>query len=196
MKKSAKTSSKKARELEPYDPRRVNLAKFKPDLSDAQILKLTAPGAGGIIVPFQPIETLSPTKTLGRGETNLTIIAPTIVQVDALVPYAKFDVHAQSRHPTIQMHFEPAAYGIFSPATYIMEFRIETFGQSTFDLEGSFPGTLLNTGTKTLNGPSKVSLIFQNMGPGVMYGYLEQTAGAPWSWYSTQVRFPPIVVKQ
>jgi len=36
-------------------------------------------------------ETLSATKTVGRGRTNLTIIVPTIVQIDAATPRATFD---------------------------------------------------------------------------------------------------------
>lgn len=79
-----------------------------------------------------------------------------------------------------------------------MEFTIEAFGQSTFDLQGCVvpPGALLNTGARTLNGQVKVSLIFQNVGPGVMYGNLEQTAGMEWSWFSTQVLFPSIIVSK
>jgi hypothetical protein len=34
------------------------------------------------------------------------------------------------------MHFQPSGYGITSVATYIMEFTVETFGQSTFNLQG------------------------------------------------------------
>jgi hypothetical protein len=150
-----------------------------------------------IIFPWTPIETLSCTKTVGLGRTNLTIIVPTIVQVDAAVPRASFDRRATpSRNPIIQMHFEPSAYGITSVATYIMQFTIETFGQATFNLAGfAGSGTLANNGTKVLNGQVKVSLIMKDVPPAQQtFGFLEQTAGGAWNWFSTQVRFPPIVL--
>jgi hypothetical protein len=199
MKKNSSKAGKKAPELEAFDKRTVNLARFKPDLSEKDFKNLLTPIGGVIIFPFQPIETLSCTKTIGRGRTNLTIIVPTIVQVDATVPRASFDRRATpSRNPVIQMHFEPGAYGITSVATYIMEFSIETFGQSTFNLNGfAGSGTLVNTGTKVLNGQVRVSLIMQNVPPSQQtFGFLEQTAGGAWNWFSIQVRFPPIVISQ
>jgi hypothetical protein len=133
-KASSKGSSNKARQLEPFDKRSINLAKFKPDLT-AKDFKALFPPVGGIITfPFFPIETLTCTKTIGLGRTNLTIIVPTIVQIDQATPRASFDRRATpSRNPIIQMHFEPSAYGITSVATYIMEFTIQAFGQSTFN---------------------------------------------------------------
>ena len=199
MKKaSSKAASNKARELEPFDKRSINFTKFKPDLSAKDVTKLLGPIGGIVIFPFLPIETLSATKTLGRGRTNLTIIAPTIVQIDSATPSASFDKQAQARNPAIQMHFEPSAYGITSVATYIMEFTILVFGQSTFNLVG-FAGAspVLNAGTKVLSGQARVSLVLQNVPASQQtFGFLEQTAGAPWSWFSTQVRFPDIVISQ
>ena len=198
-KASSKGSSNKARQLEPFDKRSINLTKFKPDLT-AKDFKALFPPAGGIITfPFFPIETLTCTKTIGLGRTNLTIIVPTIVQIDQATPRASFDRRATpSRNPIIQMHFEPSAYGITSVATYIMEFTIQAFGQSTFNLTGfAGPGTILNGGTKVLNGQVKVSLVMQNVPPSQQtFGFLEQTAGVTWAWFSTQVRFPPIVISQ
>ena len=198
-KASSKGSSNKARQLEPFDKRSINLAKFKPDLT-AKDFKALFPPVGGIITfPFFPIETLTCTKTIGLGRTNLTIIVPTIVQIDQAIPRASFDRRATpSRNPIIQMHFEPSAYGITSVATYIMEFTIQAFGQSTFNLTGfAGPGTILNGGTKILNGQVKVSLVMQNVPPSQQtFGFLEQTAGVAWEWFSTQVRFPPIVISQ
>jgi hypothetical protein len=198
-KASSKGSSNKARQLEPFDKRSINLAKFKPDLT-AKDFKALFPPAGGIITfPFFPIETLTCTKTIGLGRTNLTIIVPTIVQIDRATPRASFDRRATpSRNPIIQMHFEPSAYGITSVATYIMEFTIQAFGQSTFNLTGfAGPGTILNGGTKVLNGQVKVSLVMQNVPPSQQtFGFVEQTAGVAWEWFSTQVRFPPIVISQ
>ena len=141
-----------------------------------------------VVFPFLPIETLSATKTIGRGRTNLTIIVPTIVQIDAAMPSATFNKQSQSRNPVIQMHFEPSAYGITSVGTYIMEFTIQAFGQSTFNLSGfGGPGAVLNDGTKVLNGQTRVSLVFQNVPASQqIFGFLEQTAGGAWNWFSTQ----------
>ena len=199
MKKvSSKTASNKARELEPFDKRSIDLTKFKPDLSARDLKKLLGPAGGIVVFPFLPIETLSATKTIGRGRTNLTIIVPTIVQIDAATPSATFNKQSQTRNPVIQMHFEPSAYGITSVGTYIMEFTIQVFGQSTFNLSGfAGSGTVLNAGTKMLNGQARVSLVFQNVPASQQtFGFLEQTAGGAWNWFSTQVRFPDIVIAQ
>jgi hypothetical protein len=67
------------------------------------------------------------------------------------------------------------------------------FVQSTFSLAGG-PVPVLNGGTKVLNGHVRVSLILQNVPPfQQVFGFLEETAGVAWSWFSTQVCFPPIV---
>ena len=193
----AKAAGKKVTEVEPFDKRSIDFAKFKPDLTVKELQKLFGPKGGIVVFPFGPIETLSATKTLGRGRTNLTIIMSTIVQIDSNVPNATFDRRATpSRNPVIQMHFEPIAYGITSVATYIMEFTIQTFGQSTFTLSGG-PVPVTNAGTKVLNGPAKVSLVFPNLSPvQQVFGFMEQTAGSAWSWFSTSVQFPPIVITQ
>jgi len=196
-KNSTKAASKKTQPHEDFVKRSVNFAKFKPDLLDKDFTSHLTPIDGLIIFPWTPIETLSCTKTIGLGRTNLTIIRPTIVQVDATVPRATFDRTATpQRNPVIQMHFEPSAYGITSVATYIMQFTIETFGQATFNLQGfAGSGTLANNGTKVLNGQVKVSLIMKNVPHAQQtFGFLEQTAGGAWNWFSTQVRFPPIVI--
>jgi hypothetical protein len=191
----SKASGKKVTEVEPFDKRNVDFAKFKPDLTTKDLQKLHVPKGGLVIFPFSPIETLSPIKTIGRGRTNLTIIMSTIVQIDSTVPTATFDRRATpSRDPIIQMHFEPIAYGLTSVATYIMEFTIQTFGQSTFTLSGG-PVPVTNAGTKVLNGPAKVSLIFPNLAPTQqVFGFMQQTAGSAWSWFATEVRLPPILI--
>lgn len=198
MKKTPpKVAGKKTAEPAPFDKHAVNFSKFKPDIKEKDLKKLFLPPINEVIFPFAPIDTLSCTKTVGRGRTNVTIINSTIVQTDALNPFAAFDLSVTKPHnPAISIHFDPAAYGIAYNATYFIEFMIEAFGQSTFDLEG-FPlaGNLLNTGTKILNGPSKVTLIIQNMPPTVTYAYLEETNGRAWNWYSTRIRFPPLVIK-
>jgi hypothetical protein len=196
MKKASSKAVSKVREIEPFDKRSVDLTKFKPDLSAMDIKKLLGPIGSTVIFPFGPIETLSPTKTIGRGRTNLTIIAPTIVQIDTPTPFASFDRQAQSRKPAIQMHFQPSGYGITSVGTYIMEFTIEAFGQSTFNLDGGpITVNILNKGTKVLNGPTRVSLVFKDLPPSQeTFGFLEQSAGGRWNWFSIQVRFPDLVL--
>ncbi len=197
MKKtSSKAANKKSSEPVKFDKRIVNFSRFKLDVTEKDFQKLFQLN-NRLFWPFAPIDTLSCTKTVGKGRTNITIINPTIVQVDANTPYAGFDKGVtQSRNPLIQIHFDPIAYGITYTATYVIEFTIETFGQSTFELNGfTLAGTLVNAGTKVLNGPSRVSLIIQNMPPTVTYAYLEQKSGGMWNWYSTKISFPPLVIK-
>jgi hypothetical protein len=192
---SSSATGKEVAEVEPFDKRDVDFTKFTPDLTATDLQKLLVPKAGLVTWPFGFIETLTPTKTIGRGRTNLTIIMSTIVQIDSNVPSATFDRRSTpSRNPVIQMHFEPIAYGITVVATYIMEFTVQAFGQSTFNLSGG-PVPVTNAGTKVLNGPAKVSLIFPNLSPAQqVFGFMEQTAGSAWNWFSTSVQFPPIVI--
>src|SRR5689334_16054592 len=94
-----------------FENNKVDYSKFKTDPSTSDVAKLTA---GIKIWPWWTIEMLSPTKTIGRGRTNLTLVSPTILQTDATTPYAGFG------RGTVSVHFEPIAYGITSVATYIM----------------------------------------------------------------------------
>ena len=173
---------------------KVNFDEFKADISSEKLLATFVPPIIGFPWPsFFSIDTLSVTKTVGKGRTNLTLIKAEIVQADATTPYAGFNKqNSPDRNPTIQMHFEPSAYGITSVSNYLMVFSIESFGQSQFNLQGfAGSGTLGNTGAKTLNGKQTVSLSFSNVPPSqVVYGYLEQTSGAAWNSYSTVIRFP------
>ena len=82
----AKSAGKKVTEIEPFDKRSVDFTKFKSDLTAKELQKLFGPKGGLVVFPFGPIETLSSTKTIGRGRTNLTIIMSTIVQIDSTVP--------------------------------------------------------------------------------------------------------------
>src|SRR6185369_8959187 len=105
MKKQTSKATKVS-ELEPAGKQNVDISKFKVDLSALEINKLIGPIAGNFIFPFLPIETLTCTKTIGLGRTNLTLIAPTIVQVDTPKPFASFDKRNQTRKPAVQMHFQ------------------------------------------------------------------------------------------
>jgi hypothetical protein len=193
MAKAPSKAAGKVAEIELFDKRKIELTKAKPELSAKELQKLIKPI---VHFPFLAIETLTPTKTVGRGRTNLTLIAPTVFQTDATVPRATFDVRAQARKPAAQMHFQPSGYGITSVATYIMEFTVETFGPSTFNLQGGpFNVNILNNGTKTLNGLSRVALVFKDLPPSSeVFGFLEQTSGAVWNWFSISVRFPDLVI--
>jgi hypothetical protein len=192
MAKTASKAARKVAEIEPFDKRKIELARAKPELSAKELQNLIKPGR----FSFLAIETLTPTKTVGRGRTNLTLIAPTVFQTDATVPRASFDVRAQARRPGAQMHFQPSGYGITSVGTYVMEFIVETFGQSTFNLQGGpFNVNILNAGTKTLNGLSGVALVFKDLPPSSeVFGFMEQTSGAVWNWFSISVRFPDLVI--
>ncbi len=193
MAKAPSKSARKVTGIEPFDKRKVDLGKAKPELSAKALQSFIKPP---ITFPFGPIERLTPTKTVGRGRTNLTLIAPTVFQTDATVPRASFDLRAQARRPVAQMHFQPIGYGITSVGTYIMEFTIEAFSQSTFNLQGGpFNVNILNAGTKTLNGLTSVALVFKNLAPSAeVFGFLEQTSGTQWNWFSISVRFPDLVI--
>jgi len=198
MKTSVKNHGKKVSEPVPFDKKVINFTKFKSELTEKKLKDFLGPFNGPIVHYPAPIETLSCTKTRGLGRTNLTIIVPTIVQIDAVSPRASFDRRStSSRNPVIQMHFEPAAYGIMANATYIMTFEIEAYGQSSFSLQGyAGSGTIANNGTKVLNGSNWVSLIMKNVPPAQQtYGYLEQTSGGAWDWLSVKVSFPPLIIK-
>ena len=77
-----------------------------------------------------------------------------------------------------------------------MEFTVQVFGQSTFNLDGfAGSGQVVNKGTKVLNGQTIVTLILQNVPPTQeTFGFLEETSGVVWQWFRTKVRFPPIVI--
>lgn len=191
MKRSARGAEKtKTTELEAYDGRKVDVTKFKPDLSPQKLQALFGfPGK----LSWLSIDVLGVTKTVGRGRTNLTFIRPTIVQADAATPFATFDQQVSgSRKPAISMHFEPGAYGITSNVSFLMTFAIECSNQSTFELQGfAGPGTLTNAGTKVLSGKTTVTLGFNNVPPSQQtFGFLEQESGGPWNFFSVEARFP------
>jgi hypothetical protein len=198
--RSSKQASPRFKPLQPEN-RKIDLTKFKPDIASAEFVEAFKPGRGALApVFFQPIVTLSPTKTIGQGRTNLTIIEPTIVQVDVsppFVPYAGFDRRlSPHRNPTIQIHFQPSGYGITTPGTYVITFAIEAFGASTFQVavNPTLSG-VTGTGARTLNGQQFVTLIVKNLPAAYeLYAYVEQTGGGAWNWFSTRVTYPPLLV--
>lgn len=193
MKRTARDGKKSnVSELEASDKRRVDVTKFKADLSEKKLNALFQ-FPGGLGISWLSIDALGVTKTVGKGRTNLTFIRAAIVQADAATPYAGFDIQlSPSRNPAISMHFEPSAYGIPSASSFLMSFAIECSGQTTFQLSGyAGSGNLTNAGTKALSGKNIVTLGFNNVPPFQQtYGLLEQTAGAPWNFYSVEARFP------
>jgi hypothetical protein len=75
---------------------------------------------------FLPIDTISPTHTVGKGRTNLTLIAPDIMQTDTTgTPYASFsNRQTSSGGPGVSVHFQPSGYGITNAANYIVSFDV------------------------------------------------------------------------
>jgi hypothetical protein len=173
---------------------------FKPDLTAEDWTEKYRSGIisrGPYFLP--PIETLSPTKTVGVGRTNVTLIMATLVQTDVSSPpaYASFDYsQTPSRQPTVQVHFLPSAYGFSAVGTYYMEFSIYAAGATQFDVEGyAGAGALSGNGTKSANGAQTLTLIFSNLPASQeVYGSVTQLSSGPsWNWYSTSINRPPAV---
>ena len=184
------------KELEPFDKKRIDVTKFEPELpvkKRIEFLKFPA----GLKLSWLVIDSLGIARTVGKGRTNLTFIRSTIVQADATTPRASFDrTKSPDRNPVIQMHFEPAAYGMTAPSSYFMNFSVECFGQTTFNVQAfAGAGTLTNTGTKTVSGQVVVSIGFHNVPAGQQtFGFLEQTGGAPWDFFVVDTSLPfPVV---
>jgi hypothetical protein len=183
----------------PPDTRTVDLTTFKPDITLKDWTQMFKVGDLQIHAIFStPIETLSCTKTVGLGRTNLTLKYPTLVQTDANPPYAAFNKQTTppQQQCLVSVHFVPSAYGYTDPGTYYMAFSIDAYTQSTFSLSGyAGAGTLAGAGSRTVSGKQILTLIFKNLPPSqVVWGALEQTAGGAWSWYTTRISLPPILL--
>jgi hypothetical protein len=143
-----------------------------------------------------PIVTLSPTATVGKGRTNLTLIRPTILQTDTTTPYAGFEaVPGVNPTPGVSVHFTPSAYGITANGDYVFDFKITAYSNVVFELGGyAGAGTVVGAGTKTLNGNVYASVVLQNVPPNqVVYASINETSGGQWSWFSTSIGHPPLV---
>ena len=192
MTKSISGLTGKVVEPPPFDDNKVDDSKFKPELSALDIVKLTAKNVGHVIVfPFGPIDTLSPTKPLGKGRTNTTLINSTIVQTDAATPYAAFGAGG-----VVSVHFEPVAYGITGTATYVVEFDVVTFGSTTLNLSAyAGAGTVSNAGNKTINGQTTLQLVMHGVANTQQtWAAVQQISGASWQWFRTRIKFPDIVI--
>jgi hypothetical protein len=175
----------------------VDLSTFEKTLSLSDFAtKITV---GGVFHPpwFSPIDTIDPRHTVGKGRTNLTLIAPDILQTDTTgTPYASFTSHSTpSGGPGVSVHFEPSAYGITSTATYVVSFLIAASGPVTLNIGGyAGAGTVTGTGSKTVTGNTSVTVVLHGVPASQQtYASIQQTGGAQWSWYSTTIEYPPLV---
>jgi hypothetical protein len=181
----------KAVEPPPFDDNKIDDAKFKPELSALDIIKLTKTAGGVIVFPFGPIDTLSPVKPVGKGRTNTTLINATIDQTDAGTPYAGFGAGG-----AVSNHFEPGAYGITTTATYVVEFDILTFGSTTLNLSAyAGAGTVSNAGNKVVNGQTTLQLVMHSVvNTQQTWAAVQQISGGSWQWFRTRIKFPDIVI--
>lgn len=142
-----------------------------------------------------PIDTISPVHTVGKGGTNLTLLAPDLLQTDAATPYASFTSNAHPGGPGVSVHFQPAAYGIATTATYLISFLVSTSAAVTLNVLGyAGAGAVVGAGAKTVNGNVSVNVLLQNVPASQLtYASIQQTGGAQWSWFSTTIEYPPLV---
>ena len=202
----AKTSSRKGQAPSPLVPaerRKIDFTKFKPDLTpdDLKPLLTRVRLRDLAAILFPTIETISPTKTVGLGRTNLTLVRPTVFQTDpspGAAPFASFDsaIGSAVQRPTVSVHFEPRRYGFTGPASFIMEFAIEVNGTSTFEVGGfAGSGTLTGTGSRTLSGQQIVSIGFSNVPlTQQVFGHVFQTGNGTWRWFRTRLVHLPLVL--
>ncbi|WP_431277664.1 hypothetical protein [Leifsonia poae] len=149
---------------------------------------------------FTPIETISPTHTVGKGRTNLTVIAPDILQTDTTgTPFASFNFRqVPSGGPGVSVHFQPSAYGITGTASYVISFLLSVSGPTNLSISGSvIGGTVSGAGTKTVNGNVAMSVVLNNvMASQVVNAAVQQREpGGSWSWFSTSIEYPPLILQ-
>jgi hypothetical protein len=199
-KSSSRTKKAPGEKLAPHEKLNIDLTKFKPDLTAADLKNALTPVkfANLHLVIFPTIETISPTKTIGLGRTNLTLVRPEILQTDATPAYASFDLALGSAQqpPTVSVHFEPKMYGLTGNVTFVMGFSLEAFGTTNVNV-GAFAGagTTTGVGPRTVNGKQVVSIVFHNV-PATqqVYGHVLQTGGARWRWFQTRISYLPVLI--
>lgn len=152
-------------------------------------------GSGPIF--WAPIEVISPTKTVGLGRTNLTLIRPIVVQTDATVPFASFDLRTTpNRNPAVSVHFNPGAYGATGPRAYVFTFAVDAPARCGFSPTGNAGpgGTVDAPGSIRFSGRRVITIILRNVAPGHdASAAIEQTSGEAWSWFSTRITLPPLI---
>lgn len=177
----------------------IDPAVFESTLS---LTDLALPYRPGEILPFPwlfpPIDTISPTHTVGKGRTNLTLIAPDILQTDTTgTPYASFTYRqVPAGGPGVSVHFEPGAYGATGVGNYVVSFLIAASGPVTLSVGGyAGAGTVTGTGTRTVNGQVSVAVSLTGVPASQQtYASIQQTAGAGWAWYRTTISHPPFII--
>lgn len=139
------------------------------------------------------LDTLSPVHTVGMGRTNLTIIAPTIVQLDTPVPFAGFDLVAGRRAGAVAMHVDPAAYGHQPGESYEVAFVVQTDGACSFSWQAGFDADQ-RTGVATVNGLGAVGMSLGTFTPGAVgLANIQQTSGATWRWQRLVISRPLVL---
>jgi hypothetical protein len=176
----------------------VEPAEFEPDLTAADwTAKFPLQDVLGTPIHFAPYEVLTPAKTVGRGRTNLTLIRPTIVQTDATTPFASFDLReSPNRNPAVSVHFNPSAYGITWTGTYVFTFAVDAPTRAGFTPSGfAGSGTVDAAGSIRFAGRRVITVILRNVPPNQdVNAAIEQTSGEAWSWFSTSIGRPPLVI--
>ncbi len=176
----------------------IDPSTFEKTLSPSEFATRIRPGDVLHLPPFLlPIDVISPTRTVGRGRTNLTLIAPDILQTDTTgTPYASFSYRpVPAGGPGVSVHFDPGAYGATAVASYVIEFLISASAAVSLSVGGyAGAGSVTGTGSRTVSGNVSVSVGLGNVPPGQQtYAFIQQTGGASWQWFSTSIEHPPLV---
>ncbi len=179
----------------PFEDRKFDPTEFERDLTLEDWTRI-------VHFPWfpPPIEVISPVHTVGKGRTNLTLGSPDILQTDANPPYASFSYRQTTAGgPFVSVHFEPAAYGITTPGSYIIAFLLEAATPVALNAGGyaGGPNPPGGSGAKTLVGKKSISLVLNNVPANNQYSaYIQQTSpGGSWTWYSTSIEYPPLIIQ-
>jgi hypothetical protein len=186
-------------ERDEFDRQVVDIAAFETDLSPDDWATKHRGGRTRLWADLLGADPgASPTITVGRGRTNLTLITPTIVQTDAATRYAGFyRRESPNRNPVVAVHFHPGAYGIAGTGTYVFTFALDAPARATFSPAGyACTGSVDAPGSISFSGRRVITVILRNVPANQeAYASIEQTAGESWSWYSTRISHPPLVLE-
>jgi hypothetical protein len=176
----------------------VESAEFEADLTAADwTAKFPLEDLTHTPIHLAPYEVLSPVKTVGRGRTNLTLIRSTVFQTDAATPFASFDLReSPNRNPAVSVHFNASAYGITWTGTYVFTFAVDAPTRAAFTPSGfAGSGTVDAPASIRFAGRRVITVILRNVPPNQdVNAAIEQTSGEAWSWFSTSIGRPPLVI--
>ncbi|WP_350349763.1 hypothetical protein ABIQ69_07645 [Agromyces sp. G08B096] len=179
-------------------PARLAHPGFEPDLSaEDWAAKFRLDDLLHVPFHFPPFEVISAANPVGRGRTNLTLVRPLVVQTDAAEPHAAFDRReSPDRNPAVSVHFAPAAYGVTAAGTYVFTFAVDAPQRCAFRPSGfAGSGTVDAPGLIRFSGRRTITVILRNVPAGQeVFAAIEQTDGASWSWFTTSIGRPPIVI--